>query len=345
MDQIIHPAILYTGLVLGAIGVQLAMPRRRVNYGVIGGLLAAAGIGALMVGLIVRVVQAEQLPDVWFYAFAFIAVMSAVRVVTHPRPVYSALYFILTILSSSGLYLLAGAEFLAFALVIIYAGAILITYLFVIMLATQAPSENDEGEQSPYDLEAREPFAAVGLGFLLIAVLTGMLGGGVGELAPRNTIEQRESLLAQLPGKVESELNRRGVLRGLELPETAALSADIADGDGYISLTVRDSEAFSASMNSRRVWELFTTDQEAGAAIASGVEVGDTVQVSVPGNLSVTNLDGVGWALIADQPMALEIAGVILLMAMLGAVVLARKQIEIGEDEKSEAVGAAGGAL
>ena len=98
-------------------------------------------------------------------------------------------------------------------------------------------------------------------------------------------------------------------------------------------------------MNSRRVWELFTTDQEAGAAIASGVEVGDTVQVSVPGNLSVTNLDGVGWALIADQPMALEIAGVILLMAMLGAVVLARKQIEIGEDEKSEAVGAAGGAL
>ena len=41
-------------------------------------------------------------------------------------------------------------------------------------------------------------------------------------------------------------------------------------------------------------------------------------------------------ALVAEHPMALELAGIILLMAMLGAVVLARKQIEIGEDEKAE---------
>ena len=61
------------------------------------------------------------------------------------------------------------------------------------------------------------------------------------------------------------------------------------------------------------------------------------VEVRLPDDLVASNIDKVGWALIAEHPMALELAGIILLMAMLGAVVLARKQIEIGEAEKSEA--------
>ena len=47
----------------------------------------------------------------------------------------------------------------------------------------------------------------------------------------------------------------------------------------------------------------------------------------------------VGLSLVADFPVSLELAGVILLLAMFGAVVLARKQIEIGEDEVREAAG------
>ena len=46
-----------------------------------------------------------------------------------------------------------------------------------------------------------------------------------------------------------------------------------------------------------------------------------------------TNTQEVGWELVAGFPVGLEIAGVILLMAMFGAVVLARRQIELGEDE------------
>ena len=51
------------------------------------------------------------------------------------------------------------------------------------------------------------------------------------------------------------------------------------------------------------------------------------------------NVQRVGIALVADFPASLELAGIILLMAMFGAVVLARRQIELGEDELREAAG------
>ena len=65
--------------------------------------------------------------------------------------------------------------------------------------------------------------------------------------------------------------------------------------------------------------------------------------MSWPEDLALTNTEGVGYELIKAHPGAIEIAGGILLMAMLGAVVLARKQIEISEAEK-EAAALAGSA-
>jgi NADH:ubiquinone oxidoreductase subunit 6 (subunit J) len=71
--------------------------------------------------------------------------------------------------------ILMDAEFLAFALLIIYAGAILVTYVFVIMLAQQS------GGPAGYDQRAREPFAGVVTGFILLAVLTTRLTAGDGQ--------------------------------------------------------------------------------------------------------------------------------------------------------------------
>ena len=51
-----------------------------------------------------------------------------------------------------------------------------------------------------------------------------------------------------------------------------------------------------------------------------------------------TNTQSVGWSLVNDFPVSLELAGVILLMAMLGAAVLARRAIELGEREKRAAL-------
>ena len=66
------------------------------------------------------------------------------------------------------------ATFLAAALLIIYAGAILVTYVFVIMLAQQS------GGAAPYDQRSRDPFIGVVTGFILLAVLTVRLARGEG---------------------------------------------------------------------------------------------------------------------------------------------------------------------
>jgi hypothetical protein len=54
-----------------------------------------------------------------------------------------------------------------------------------------------------------------------------------------------------------------------------------------------------------------------------------------PADLEPTNVEGVAFELLAAHPGAIEIAGVILLMAMLGAVVLARKQVQLDEEAKA----------
>ncbi len=69
-----------------------------------------------------------------FYVFAFILVASAVMVVTARNPVHSVLFLILAFFNASALFLLAGAEFLAMILVIVYVGAVAVLFLFVVMM-------------------------------------------------------------------------------------------------------------------------------------------------------------------------------------------------------------------
>lgn len=248
----IAPLLLYVLIALGGVGVWLALPRRGTNPQAIGGLIAAAAGGLVVLFLSIK--AKDHLPNIYFYIFSAVALGGGLRVVTHPRPVYAALYFILTVLATAGLFVILSAEFLAFALVIVYAGAILITYLFVIMLATQAPSEDQVEVLAEYDSVSREPLAATVVGFLLLGVLTTMLFRGAGELSPSHS--SLDQGLAQL------------------LPNKPAGSA-------------------------------------------------------------VTNIEGVAFSLLRDHPGSIEIAGVILLMAMLGAVVLARKQVQLDEEAKA----------
>jgi NADH-quinone oxidoreductase subunit J len=108
----------------------------------------------------------------YFWIFSTIALVGAVRVITHPKPVYSALYFVVTVFATAGLFLLLWAEFLAAALVLIYAGAILVTYVFVIMLAAEAaPSGSAARGLAEHDAIAREPVLACAVGFALMGVL------------------------------------------------------------------------------------------------------------------------------------------------------------------------------
>lgn len=334
MDSVIHPILLYTCLAVGGVGVLMALPRPRISPQVIGALVAAAAFGALVLGLAIK--AGEQRPSLYFYLFSFIALGAGLRVITHPKPVYAALYFIMTILASSALYLLAGAEFMAFALIIIYAGAILITYLFVIMLASQQPSEDDPEGLTAYDSYSREPGVSTAIGFALIAVLTGMLATGAPALKPGGNPAARAELLERLPRKVLGVLDRREVFSAFEKPAVADVSKALDVESHALTLAVKDGARLKELIEARKdVAELLPP--EVADAVRSGAAPPGAVTLRLPASLAVDNIDGIGFALIAEHPMALELAGVILLMAMLGAVVLARKQIEHGEEEKAAA--------
>ncbi|MDH5479775.1 MAG: NADH-quinone oxidoreductase subunit J [Nitrosomonas sp.] len=72
--------------------------------------------------------------DVIFYIFATILVVSALGVITARNPVYSALLLVLAFVTCAGLWLLLEAEFLAITLVLVYVGAVMVLFLFVVMM-------------------------------------------------------------------------------------------------------------------------------------------------------------------------------------------------------------------
>jgi NADH-quinone oxidoreductase subunit J len=73
-------------------------------------------------------------PELAFYGFAITAVVAALLVVLSRNPVHSVLWLILAFLSSAGLFILLGAEFLAMLLAIVYVGAVAVLFLFVVMM-------------------------------------------------------------------------------------------------------------------------------------------------------------------------------------------------------------------
>jgi NADH-quinone oxidoreductase subunit J len=252
----LSPAVLYmlyAVLAIGAAGVYLCLPRpgpsghRLRVAGLIIGLAALAGVA----GIMSRWMGGQFVGRGFFVIFAAIALVSAVRVITHPKPVYSALYFILVVLSVSALAVLASASFFAMALVIVYAGAILVTYVFVIMLAQQS-------HVAGYDKHAREPFAAVTLGFILAAAAG-------------------QAMMTQ-PRAPSATVRRQPVHR-------------------LVALGGQDTQR-TGELNSMALEE------------------------------KVGNVRAVGATLLTTYVVAVEVAGVLLLVAMVGAIAIAQKRIE-----------------
>ena len=78
-----------------------------------------------------------SLPDIQFYIFAFLTLLCGVLVIANPfsrNPVTSAMFLVLTIISMAGLFVLLHAFFLAAVQILVYAGAVMVLFLFVIML-------------------------------------------------------------------------------------------------------------------------------------------------------------------------------------------------------------------
>ena len=154
---------LYAVFALGGLGVYLMLPKAGRSQTRSGVVLASLALASLLAVLGLRVVTSGS-SNVFFYVFAAIALSATARVITHPKPVYSAIYFVLAVVAVAAMLVLQSAQFLAIALVMIYAGAIVVTYVFVIMLAQQ-------GGAPATDLRSREPFMAVCAGFVTMAAV------------------------------------------------------------------------------------------------------------------------------------------------------------------------------
>jgi len=71
---------------------------------------------------------------VLFYVFSAILVLASIRVITAPNPVQAALFLVLAFFQAAGIWMLLKAEFLSIVLVLVYVGAVMVLFLFVVMM-------------------------------------------------------------------------------------------------------------------------------------------------------------------------------------------------------------------
>jgi NADH-quinone oxidoreductase subunit J len=160
-----------SALALMACGVWWLMPRTIRLPKIVGLLLAIGGADWLVYQLNASGASAQR---ILFAAFATAAILSAILMITNRNPVYSALWFALATLAVCGLFLMQSAPFLAAATVIVYAGAIVVTFVFVIMLAQQSGA-------TVYDQRSRQPLLATVFGVLMLGALMAMLKASTAE--------------------------------------------------------------------------------------------------------------------------------------------------------------------
>jgi hypothetical protein len=152
---------------------------------------------------------------------------------------------------------------------------------------------------------------------VLVATLTTILAGGTPGV-PEPGAAAPNALLAQLPKKVEKALKE---------------ARDPADATKPL---LEPGERLAR--NNDGAYSIDPVNRTAVVVNPTGpAGDGPTRVVALPADLQVYNVEGLAFTLLDEHPGSIEIAGVILLMAMLGAVVLARKKVEIDEREKAAA--------
>lgn len=105
-----------------------------------------------------------------FYLFSVIMVLAALGVITARNPVHAALFLVLAFFNASGIWMLLHAEFLAITLVLVYVGAVMVLFLFVVMMLDINLDRLREGFWSYL------PFGAL-IGVLMVGEMAIVLGG------------------------------------------------------------------------------------------------------------------------------------------------------------------------
>jgi NADH:ubiquinone oxidoreductase subunit 6 (subunit J) len=353
---------------LGMAGIYLLLPRARRYPPLWGG--AACGLAlALAAWLLLRADMALG-ETICFYSFSAIAIVSGALLVVQRNPVHAALAFAMVILSTCGLFLLLAAPFLMAATIIIYAGAIVVTFLFVIMLAQQAGL-------SDADQRSREPFLATVSGFVLLVALfyvlqrtydTDALSGYITRLdgyiekmdravTSQKTAEEIKPLeegLETLRKEFEKSLQpeQEAMQRPQNLPvhplkgklierlrtlQLELVGASEMPPPALKELIDRLREIRTLAVewrNLQGVLQSAPTGSEPTSAFSEGIPSAREAEEELrrmgklQRRLPANNVAALGRSLFSDYLMAVELAGMLLLVATIGAIAIAGRRTE-----------------
>jgi NADH:ubiquinone oxidoreductase subunit 6 (subunit J) len=342
---------------------MLPSPKRRpIVYGTLAGLIALTGVAAFLIrGLGDRVPQTVEAG--LFFGFSGLAIVFAVLMITGRNPARSALAFAVVILSTCGLFLLLAAPFLMAATIVIYAGAIIVTFLFVIMLSQQSGPSNA-------DLRSRDPDLAVVAGFVLLATLLVGLQRVHDWRKVDSAIEHAKSLATaeridseyltqppaedtgteQVPLTPKAEAFVAEMRAALERVKVGAprapdeprltdhrLVQDVQNSiDAIATLGFKHGDEDEIRKSSETIADGLTRLK----AIRDGAVNFDDVRRSQhaevkpigggPKQLPAANVSAIGRTLFSDHLLAVELAGTLLLVATVGAIAIAGRRREGG---------------
>lgn len=337
---------------LGALGLFFMLPRPRGRSVAVGVFLALAG-AAVAAAFLVNTFgnpSADLLGQVLFWAFAAGAVGFGFVLVAQRNPARGAIAFAFVILSSCGLFLLLAAPFLMAATIIIYAGAIIVTFLFVLMLS-HAKGPSDENDRT------REPLlgSLAGFAFTGLVLFTLFLGRSAeAEATPLPaaplTADDRAALAtayaalteaadadtpAQFEARVQAARRPLGDVVGGEVAEAPARPtvqerlrvaetnprawAVIEHAD---KLRARKKDVFAAIENAQLDGKFDLAKAKADVKALRD----EVVLFSGRGQLPARNVTAIGHSLYSEYLLAVEMAGTLLLVATIGAVAIAHRK-------------------
>lgn len=139
-------------------------------------------------------------PDVFgFYVLSAVAVFASLRVIVHHNPVHAILSMIVSLLAVAGIFFILGAAFAGALQIIVYAGAILVLFVFVIMMLNLGAT-TDKHEATW--LNAQTWAVPTGLSLIIAIVLVSLLGVDItGNISPETTMIGEKTITAQQVGE------------------------------------------------------------------------------------------------------------------------------------------------
>ena len=325
-------------LLFGWLAVYFCLPKR------IGGVNRFVGYALGSLALIISLLQVlfrySINPElVLFCVFSFFAIVGSFLMVVAANPARGAICFAVTITSTGGIFLLLAAPFIMAANVIIYAGAIIVTFLFLLMLVKQHNADLA-------DTESREPFLASLTGFILMGCMTAILTSSSGNRIEIERIIQEIKQASQLSDLKEI---RAKVLNSENYVVSKLKNALGGSGPWVerIEVEVQDNGTFLVNKSENII--------EVKKALDSLANIGAEYlkyqsllrpSISMAGNagadpslpiekvrkdktgrpaMPADNTTFLGKLIFSEQLIAVELVGLLLLVATIGAIVIVRQ--------------------